>query len=296
LVGESGCGKSVTALSVMGLLSHPGQVVGGTILLGGQDLLALRDSQMRDLRGSSLSMIFQEPMTSLNPVFRIGYQISEVFIRHQKISKIKAREQAINLMTQVGIPDSEKRVDDYPHQLSGGMRQRVMIAMALASPKPEILIADEPTTALDVTIQGQILKLMRDVQAKTGCALLLITHDMGVVAQMADRVAVLYAGRKVEEGEVYDIFEHPGHPYTMGLLNSIPANPKYRGAARLEAIAGTVPNLLELGEGCPFANRCPFRQEICDKSFPEGRLSQPGHITWCHFADQPTFDQARSPL
>jgi oligopeptide/dipeptide ABC transporter ATP-binding protein len=292
LVGESGCGKSVTALSIMRLVSHPGRIVGGGIHFEGRNLMALSDREMCDIRGNRISMVFQEPMTSLNPVFRIGYQISELYFRHQKLSRREARIRAIELLARVGIPAPEKRIDDFPHQLSGGMRQRVMIAMALAAPGPGLLIADEPTTALDVTIQAQILKLMRELQAQTGTSLLLITHDMGVVAQMADRVAVLYAGRKVEEGHVYDLFETPRHPYTIGLLNSIPSNPKYRGAKRLEAVTGVVPNLLELGPGCPFENRCAHARSICGSAFPEARTFDRNQKAYCHFAGELRLAQA----
>ena len=283
LVGESGCGKSVTSLSIMRLVaSPPGRIEAGRILFEGKDLLELSEAEMRRIRGSRISMIFQEPMTSLNPVFTIGEQIGEVFITHERMKKKAARMKAIELLGLVGIPAPEKRVDDYPHQLSGGMRQRVMIAMALASPEPGLLIADEPTTALDVTIQAQILELMRDLQRRVGVSILLITHNMGVIAEMADDVAVLYAGRKVEAAPTKELFVHPMHPYTQGLLNSIPANPKYLDATRLEAIPGSVPNLLTLGEGCPFENRCPMAQPVCRERFPEERRASADHAVWCH--------------
>jgi len=283
LVGESGCGKSVASLSIMRLVAAPpGRIVAGSIQFEGRNLLELSDKGMQGVRGSRISMIFQEPMTSLNPVFTVGQQIIEVFMTHEGMKKKGARAKAIELLGLVGIPAPEKRVDDYPHQLSGGMRQRVMIAMALASKDPGLLIADEPTTALDVTIQAQILELLRDLQKRVGVSILLITHNMGVVAEMADDVAVLYAGRKVEAGPTKAIFSSPQHPYTQGLLNSIPANPKYRDATRLEAIPGSVPNLLTLGEGCPFENRCPIAQAVCHEQFPgECKVSET-HSVWCH--------------
>ncbi len=286
LVGESGCGKSVTALSIMGLLSHPGRISQGRINFEGRDLSALSDRKMRRIRGNRISMIFQEPMTSLNPVFRIKDQMIETFLEHQDISKKEALNRSIELLKLVGIPSPEKRVMDFPHHLSGGMRQRVMIAMALTSDEPGLLIADEPTTALDVTIQAQILRLIRELQAETGMSLLLITHDMGVVAQMADDVAVMYAGKKIESAVVTDLFEAPAHPYTRGLLNSIPSNKKYRGARRLEAIAGYVPNLLELGQGCPFQNRCELKIDRCNTVFPRETRIKGEHRVCCHVTGQ----------
>ena len=282
LVGESGCGKSVTALSIMGLVAHPGRITQGNILLDGQDISSYSNNRMRKIRGNRISMIFQEPMTSLNPVFRIKDQMTEVFLEHQNISAKEAFDRSVDLLTMVGIPSPEKRIMDYPHHLSGGMRQRVMIAMALTSKDPGVLIADEPTTALDVTIQAQILRLIRDLQEKTGMSLLLITHDMGVVAQMADQVVVMYAGKKIEEAGAIELFENPMHPYTQGLLNSIPSNPKYKGARRLEAISGYVPNLLTLGMGCPFANRCSLKIEICDLTFPHTAQVNKDHQVCCH--------------
>ena len=285
LVGESGCGKSVASLSIMRLVaSPPGRIVSGRIRFEGRDLLHLSEAEMRSIRGTRISMIFQEPMTSLNPVFTIGQQIAEVFTTHQKMGKREARAEAVKLLGMVGIPAAAQRVDDYPHQLSGGMRQRVMIAMALASPEPGLLIADEPTTALDVTIQAQILDLMRDLQRRVGVSILLITHNMGVIAEMADDVAVLYAGRKVESAPTKELFTNPQHPYTRGLLNSIPSNPKYQGADRLEAIPGSVPNLLTLGEGCPFENRCPAARPECRERFPEELRISDSHSVWCHAA------------
>ncbi|HOP29756.1 MAG TPA: ABC transporter ATP-binding protein [Spirochaetota bacterium] len=290
LVGESGCGKSVTASAIMRLVpSPPGRIESGEILLDGKDLLQLTEKEMQGIRGDRISMIFQEPMTSLNPVFRIGEQIAEVFITHYGMDKKAALAKAVEMLDMVKIPAPEKRVKDYPHQLSGGMRQRVMIAMALSSPNPGLMIADEPTTALDVTIQAQILDLMSELQKSIQMSLLLITHDMGVVAEMANRVAVMYAGRKVESGDVYDIFENPMHPYTVGLLNSMPSNEKYRHAGRLEAIEGNVPGLLEIGKGCPFENRCKYAKDICRERFPDIKESGNGHAVWCHFAGEINF-------
>ncbi len=290
LVGESGCGKSVTASAIMRLVPEPpGKIETGEILLDGKDLLKLSDKEMQGVRGDRISMIFQEPMTSLNPVFRIGEQIAEVFITHYGMDKKAALAKAVEMLDMVKIPAPEKRVKDYPHQLSGGMRQRVMIAMALSSPNPGLMIADEPTTALDVTIQAQILDLMRELQKTIQMSLLLITHDMGVVAEMANRVAVMYAGRKVESGDVYSIFEKPMHPYTVGLLNSMPSNEKYRHAGRLEAIDGNVPNLLEIGEGCPFENRCKYAKDVCREKFPDVKDMGGGHTVWCHFAGEINF-------
>jgi oligopeptide/dipeptide ABC transporter ATP-binding protein len=286
LVGESGCGKSVTAHSINQLIPMPpGKIDNGSIIFEGQNLLKLNEREIRKLRGSRISMIFQEPMTSLNPVFKIGDQIADVFHTHQQIDKKEAWRKAVELLELVKIPAAASRAKAYPHQLSGGMRQRVMIAMALASPEPGLMIADEPTTALDVTIQAQILDLLADLKGEIDMSLLLITHDMGVVAETADRVVVMYAGRKVEEADVFDIFEHPSHPYTLGLLNSLPSNQKYRGAARLEAIKGTVPDLLTIGDWCPFENRCRYASAVCHKSFPEARSLSPGHTAWCHHLD-----------
>jgi oligopeptide/dipeptide ABC transporter ATP-binding protein len=227
-------------------------------------------------------MIFQEPMTALNPVFTVGSQIADVFMTHQGMHKAEAMEKAVELFKLVKIPAPERRIHAYPHQLSGGMRQRAMIAMALASPEPGLMIADEPTTALDVTIQAQILDLLNDLKDTVGMSILLITHDMGVVAEMADRVVVMYAGRKVEEADVFSIFEHPKHPYTLGLLNSLPSNTKYKDAKRLEAITGTVPDMRTIGAGCPFENRCEYASEICGKEFPSETILNESHSVWCH--------------
>jgi oligopeptide/dipeptide ABC transporter ATP-binding protein len=261
IVGESGCGKSVTSLSIMGLIPNPpGKIVGGEILFKGKNLVGLSPHEMRKIRGNQISMIFQEPMTSLNPVFTIGNQIMEAVILHQKLSKAQAKEKAIEMLRLVGIPAPERRVNEYPHQLSGGMRQRVMIAMALSC-NPSVLIADEPTTALDVTIQAQILELIKSLREKLQMAVVLITHDLGVVAETCDYVVVMYAGKVVEEGTAEDIFYRPSHPYTKGLLNSIPSHTGEKKSGRLETIPGLVPNLLHLPTGCRFQDRCKRRQE-----------------------------------
>ena len=267
LVGESGSGKSVTSLSVLGLIpSPPGKIEGGQILFDGEDLLKKSNREMQDVRGNEISMIFQEPMTSLNPVYPVGKQISEAIRRHQKISKKEARTIAIDMLDKVGIPSPETRVDDYPHQMSGGMRQRVMIAMALAT-KPQLLIADEPTTALDVTIQAQILDLMNRLREDTGTSILLITHDLGVVAETADRVVVMYCGKVMEMANVVDLFEEPKHPYTQGLIASIP---KMEGESdRLTMIEGNVPNPMNMPAGCPFEPRCSKSLGICKHKMPE---------------------------
>ncbi len=275
IVGESGCGKSVTSLSIMRLIPDPpGRVTSGQILYQGRDLLKLTPEEMRKIRGNEISMIFQEPMTSLNPVFTIGNQIVEAITLHQDLSSREARNKAIEMLKLVGIPSPEKRIDDYPHQLSGGMRQRVMIAMALSC-NPHILIADEPTTALDVTIQAQILDLLRDLQQKVGMALILITHDLGVVAEVADEVCVMYAGRVAERGSVREIFKNPKHPYTRGLLNSIPTLSKDPTGKikknRLETIPGIVPNLLQLPKGCRFQERCTYVTDACRGQEPDLR-------------------------
>ena len=287
IVGESGCGKSVTSLSILRLIaSPPGRTVGGRVLFEGRDLLALPEAQMRAIRGDALSMIFQEPMTSLNPVLTIGHQIAEVLTLHRGLGRDEALRRAIGLLRLVHIPEPERRVAEYPHQLSGGMRQRVMIAMALAC-EPRLLIADEPTTALDVTIQAQILELMRELKARTGAAIVLITHDLGVVAEMAQRVVVMYAGRKVEEAPVDALFAHPRHPYTRGLLDSIPKlgdarnGSQQRGGGRLSEISGTVPSLLEPIVGCAFAPRCAYAVARCRSDRPPLEEKAPGHRVAC---------------
>jgi oligopeptide/dipeptide ABC transporter ATP-binding protein len=261
IVGESGCGKSVTALSIMGLIPQPpGRIAGGAVLFEGVNLLELAPAQLRELRGDRISMIFQEPMSSLNPAFTVGEQIAEVLLRHRKIGKNEAKDRAIEMLRRVRIPSPERRYDDYPHRLSGGMRQRAMIAMALAC-EPKLLIADEPTTALDVTIQAQILELMRVLREQTGAAIILITHDLGVIAELADDVAVMYAGRIVEHASVERIFAEPQHPYTIGLLGSIPR--LHVEQERLAAIEGQVPGQYSSGAGCRFEPRCPFALERC---------------------------------
>ncbi|MCA1562433.1 MAG: ABC transporter ATP-binding protein [Acidobacteria bacterium] len=264
IVGESGSGKSVTALSIMRLVEPPGRIAEGRIIFNGHDLLAVSEREMQAIRGAQIALIFQEPMTALNPVFTIGNQIEETLRVHGRATRRTAPQQAIDLLAAVSIPEPQKRVRDYPHQLSGGMRQRALIAMSLAC-EPSLVIADEPTTALDVTIQAQILELLRDLQQRMGLALLLITHDLGVVAEMADRVAVMYAGRIVEEAPVRALFDDPKHPYTRGLMGSIPGGAP---GTRLRAIQGTVPPLGALPPGCAFAPRCPERFDPCPKAPP----------------------------
>ena len=287
IVGESGCGKTVTAMAIMGLVpSPPGKIVGGEILYHGDgtrgvvDLTKLRPrgSEMRTIRGNEIAMIFQEPMTSLNPLFTIGRQISEAILLHRSISRRDARTQAVELLHAVGIPLPEKRVDEYPHQLSGGMRQRAMIAMALSC-NPALLIADEPTTALDVTIQAQVLELMLSVQKDFHAAIQFITHDLGVIANVADDVAVMYLGRIVESAPVSDLFHHPMHPYTQGLMHSIPSLADHR--ERLIPIEGVVPDPSEAPEGCGFEPRCPHAMEICRTQSPELQIVKPGHAAAC---------------
>ncbi len=282
LVGESGCGKSVASLSIMRLIpSPPGKIVGGEILYRGTDLLTLDNESMRKIRGNEISMIFQEPMTSLNPVFTVGNQIGEAIKLHQGLGKQETRAKTIDMLRLVKIADPQSRVDSYPHQLSGGMRQRVMIAMALSC-NPSLLIADEPTTALDVTIQAQILELMKELQQKIGMALLLITHDLGVVAEQADDVAIMYAGKIVERSSTYAIFNQPFHPYTVGLLNSLPSSGSEK-QKRLNAIPGVVPSPLELPSGCRFRDRCPKAAQACAESEPQLVEKEPGHSVACHF-------------
>jgi len=281
LVGESGCGKSVTSLAVMGLLPPENSQVSGEVHFEGRDLLKIPVSELRDLRGARLAMIFQEPMTSLNPSYTIGNQIIEAIQRHQGLGAAEARARAIAVLRLVRIPSPERRVDDYPHKLSGGMRQRAMIAMALAC-GPKLLIADEPTTALDVTIQAQILDLMRGLRRDTGTAIILITHDLGVVAEMADDVAVMYAGQIVERARVEALFARPEHPYTVGLLGSIPKLDQKR--ERLPSIEGRVPDMAHPPAGCRFAARCPFVEPACREAVPPLVEVAPGHLTRCRRA------------
>jgi peptide/nickel transport system ATP-binding protein len=268
LVGESGCGKSVSALAIMRLLAKPaGRIVGGRILFQGRNLLELTEDEMREIRGRDIAMIFQEPMTSLNPVLTIGFQIMEPLLIHLNMTEAAARARAVELLKLVGIPDPERRLDQYPHQFSGGMRQRVMIAIALSC-NPRLIIADEPTTALDVTIQAQILKLMKDLSRDLGIAMVIITHNLGIVARYANRVNVMYAARLAEQGSAADVFARPLHPYTAGLLRSVPRLDKPRGL-KLETIEGLPPNLLDPPPGCRFAPRCPARQDACVARLPE---------------------------
>jgi len=290
VVGESGCGKSVTALSILRLVADPpGRIVGGEIRFGGCNLLDLDESAMEAIRGNEISMIFQEPMTSLNPLLTVGRQIAEAVALHQGLAPREAMDKAVEMLRRVAIPEPERRVHAYPHQLSGGMRQRVMIAMALSC-NPKVLIADEPTTALDVTIQAQILELMRELQETYGTAIILITHDMGVVAENADRVVVMYAGRKVEEANAKTLFEAPGHPYTRGLLGSIPALDaaahETAGRARLNEIKGMVPPLHNLPRGCSFAPRCEFATEQCHAAYPTLAELRAGHLIACWHAER----------
>ena len=290
IVGESGCGKSVSALSILRLIANPpGRIVGGAIRFEGRNLLELSDPEMERIRGNEISMIFQEPMTSLNPLFTIGRQVSEAIALHQGLSRKEAMDRAVEMLRRVYIPEPERRVHAYPHQMSGGMRQRVMIAMALSC-NPKVLIADEPTTALDVTIQAQILELLRELQETYGTAIVLITHDMGVVAENADRVVVMYAGRKVEEAPAADLFDNPGHPYTKGLLGSIPhldtAAQSNGVRARLNEIKGMVPSLFDLPPGCSFAPRCGFATDRCRGEAPVLQEQRPGHWVACWHADR----------
>jgi oligopeptide/dipeptide ABC transporter ATP-binding protein len=278
LVGESGSGKSVTAYSIIRLVQEPGRVIGGRIDFQGRDLMTLPEHEMRQVRGAGIGFVFQEPMAALNPVMRVGAHIAEALTVHGLASGSAARARAVELLRAVRITDPEKRVDDYPHQLSGGMRQRVMMAIALAC-RPPLVIADEPTTALDVTVQAQVLELLRDMKREFDLSLLLITHDLGVIAETADRVAVMYAGRIVEQGPVREIFRDPKHPYTRGLLASIPGG---AAGSRLKAIDGTVPNLAALPLGCAFAPRCHERMDICTRVVPDEIATGPGHAVRCH--------------
>ncbi len=283
IVGESGCGKSVTSLSIMRLIpSDNGRIESGRIDFAGQNITELPEEQMRHIRGNKIAMIFQEPMTALNPVFTVGEQIAEVFCTHQQQSDSEARTSAIKMLEKVGIPDAKRRATEYPHEMSGGMKQRVMIAMALAC-NPQLLIADEPTTALDVTVQAQILELMRTLQAETHAAIIFITHDLSVIAEIADDVLVMYAGKVVEEASVYQLFEGPQHPYTQGLLKARPSIDTNKNQD-LFVIPGIVPSLLNLPKGCRFNARCPLAQEICQNEEPQLKVVDAGHRVACHFA------------
>ena len=285
IVGESGCGKSVTANSILRLIPEPPGRIAGSIRFQGTDLLKLPDRAMRDIRGNDISMIFQEPMTSLNPVLTVGRQLGEKLRLHQGLDKRAAEARAIEMLALVGIPEPRRRVREYPHQMSGGMRQRVMIAMALAC-TPKLLIADEPTTALDVTIQAQILELMADLKRKVSAAIVLITHDLGVVAEVAERVMVMYAGRKVEEAPVGKLFRSPRHPYTQGLLGAVPKlGSSLTGVeTKLAEIPGVVPSLKERIPGCVFAGRCPLATDLCREVAPALETKAPGHVAACHYA------------
>jgi peptide/nickel transport system ATP-binding protein len=289
LVGESGCGKSVTALSILRLIpAPPGRIVSGTIRFAGRDLLGLSEAAMREIRGNEISMIFQEPMTSLNPVLTIGHQIAETLTLHQGLGRAAALARAVDMLRLVHIPEAQRRIGEYPHQLSGGMRQRVMIAMALAC-NPKLLIADEPTTALDVTIQAQILDLMRELKQQIDAAIVLITHDLGVVAEMAQRVVVMYAGRMAEQAPVGALFRRPLHPYTAGLLSSVPrlgASLDRGHPQRLAEIPGTVPSLSKATVGCLFEARCAFATEICRRRIPAFEEKEPGHFAACFHSDR----------
>jgi oligopeptide transport system ATP-binding protein len=288
VVGESGSGKSVTALSIMRLIPDPpGKIISGDVLFKGESIVDMSESRVREIRGDRIAMIFQDPMTSLNPVYRVGSQIGESLRLHKGFSKKQAFNRAVELLDLVGIPHPRDRARDYPHQFSGGMRQRAMIAMALSC-DPDILIADEPTTALDVTIQAQILELMLELQKRTSTAIIMITHDLGVVADMSDKVMVMYAGRQVEYGSAHEVFYNPLHPYTWGLLDSLPRH-DIDEKGHLQPIVGQPPSLVNVPTGCAFHPRCPFAQDICRTQVPELRDIETGHLSACHFADDPTF-------
>lgn len=279
LVGESGCGKSMTAKSIMGLLKYPGRVAGGSIRFEDQDLTRLSDKELCKICGNDISMIFQEPMTSLNPVLKVGRQVRETLLVHNPtMSKAEAKQRVVEMFQRVGIPEAEKRYDCYPHELSGGLRQRVMIAMAMVC-KPKLLIADEPTTALDVTIEAQILRLMKELRDETGMSVLIITHNMGVVAEICDYVYVMYAGKIMEQAETFELFDHTMHPYTKGLLDSIPRIGQ--NAERLHTIPGVVPNLLHLSQGCPFSNRCEYATDQCRTEKAQLHPVAPDHQVRC---------------
>jgi oligopeptide/dipeptide ABC transporter ATP-binding protein len=282
IAGESGSGKSVTALSIIGLIQWPpGKIVGGEIYLDGKDLLKLSEKEMRNIRGNEISMIFQDPMTSLNPVFTIGKQIIETLILHQNLNKKDARERAISLLKEVGIPNPSRRIDQYPHEYSGGMRQRAMIAIALAC-KPKVLIADEPTTALDVTIQAQILEFMNKLKSEKNSSIIIITHDLGVIAEMADNIIIMYGGKIVEYGDTETIFYNSCHPYTWGLLKSIPSLDGEK--AKLIPIKGNPPSLLKIPRGCSFSPRCSYAKDICFKETPKLKVAEGRHMVSCHLS------------
>jgi len=280
LVGESGCGKSVASLSIMRLIDKPGKIVGGEVIFKGENLLKKTEEEMRKIRGSEIAMIFQEPMTSLNPVFTIGNQIIEAILLHQDLSEEEAKKRTIELLNLVGIPEPERRFAQYPHELSGGMRQRAMIAMAISC-NPDLLISDEATTALDVTIQAQILELMKDLQKKIGMAVLFITHDLALVAEMANNIAVTYTGKIVEYSDARSVFKNPKHPYTYGLLRSVPNLLSEETKVELPAIEGMVPSPYRMPQGCHFNPRCPFATEICRKEMPELNELEPHHLVRC---------------
>jgi peptide/nickel transport system ATP-binding protein len=287
VVGESGCGKSVTANSILRLIPEPPGKIAGSIRFRGVDLLQLSDKEMRRVRGNDISMIFQEPMTSLNPVLTIGRQLGETLRLHQRVSRREADNRSMEMLQLVGIPEVRRRLDEYPHQLSGGMRQRVMIAIALSC-RPKLLIADEPTTALDVTIQAQILDLMKDLKSKVGAAIILITHDLGIVAEVAERVMVMYAGRKVEEAPVAQLYRSPRHPYTQGLFGAVPKlGSSLSGEhTKLAEIPGVVPSLKQRIQGCVFAGRCALATDLCRQSAPALEMKAPGHFAACHYASK----------
>lgn len=287
IVGESGSGKSVMSLSIMRLVPYPGKIVEGKIIFDGKDITAADEKTMRTIRGNRISMIFQDPMTSLNPVFKVKFQLIEAVRTHQDISRSEAKELAIKMLREVGIPDAEEAINRYPHEFSGGMRQRVMIAMALIN-NPDILIADEPTTALDVTVQAQILDLMRRLKDEFNSSIILITHDLGVVAEMSDEVIVMYAGRIFEKGTVEDIFYNPRNPYTYSLMRSLPRLDVEQ--KRLQPIKGNPPSLIQLPSGCPFHPRCEFARKICREKQPELSLVERNHYSYCHFATEIDFN------
>lgn len=293
ILGESGSGKSVTAQTIMGILDMPpGHIAGGEIRYRGKDLLTMKPEQRRLLRGVNISMIFQDALSSLNPVLPVGWQIAEMFRVHQKMKRKPARERAIGLMKRVGIPAPEQRVGDYPHQFSGGMRQRIMIAMAIAL-DPDVLIADEPTTALDVTVQAQVMRLLKELQVENNMGLILITHDLGVVADVADKIAVMYAGRVMETADVFEIYAKPGHPYTKGLLESLPRLDT--AETRLNAIPGLPPSLTDMPTGCPFSPRCPYATDLCRTELPELLPMVGGHTSACHYRDDIYHGRLQTP-